>query len=96
MTDSAVNPAHQAAADLFAAAARHPVTGAGTRLACLAAEAALEVPGRPPARGRSDANPDKLISTALRVLGALPPADFDDPRVVAAARHGRRALRDQA
>jgi hypothetical protein len=82
------------AATLFAAAARHPRTGAGTGLQCLAAQAALEVSGRPVRVIGESLDPDTMILHALRVLGSLSPQDFDDPRVLAAARHGRRALRE--
>ena len=86
-------PAHQAAADLLAAAARHPAACIETRLACLAAEASLGVPGRPLTARHDSVAPDELISKALRSLGELPLADFDDPRVLAACRHARNAMR---
>ncbi|WP_235564968.1 hypothetical protein [Modestobacter sp. Leaf380] len=39
------------------------------------------------------AEPDELITQALRILGELDAAEFAEPEVLAAARHGRRALR---
>lgn len=96
MTDTAqLHAARQGAADLFAAAARRGDIPTDSRLHCLAAEQALGITGRPLPSRLDAVRTDEVIIRALRVLGALAPDDFDDPAVLAAARHGRHALRAQ-
>jgi hypothetical protein len=89
-----VEMARQLAADLFAEAGRRFDLPHLTRLECLAAEQALQVPGV--ARlGMVNVPSEELIQSALRTLAQVPSADFRDPRIRAAARHGRQALRSQ-
>jgi hypothetical protein len=82
------------AAALFAAAARHAQATTTVQLHCLAASTALRVPTRPVPAGTDADGPDQLITRALRILGQLDTDDFAHPDVLAAARHGRRALRE--
>ncbi len=88
-----LDTARQAAADLFAAAARRDDIPTAGRLACLAAEQSLACTGRPLTSEADIVATDELIIRALRILGELSPDDFDDPAIAAAARHGRQALR---
>jgi hypothetical protein len=86
-------PVRQVAAELFAAAARRRDLSTAGRLDCLAAQNALAVASTPvPTRFDALAT-DELIIHALHALAALTPREFADPSVIAAARHGRRALR---
>lgn len=85
--------ARQRAAVLFAAAARNETAGPTAQLHCLAAVEALQTATGPIAAPLVAADPDRLITEALQLLGGLEPADFADPDVLTAARHGRRALR---
>lgn len=82
------------AAALFAAAARNERAGTAAQLHCLAASSALGVPDGPIPATADAHEPDHLITQALRILGELEPEDFAHPDVLAAARHGRRALRE--
>lgn len=82
------------AATLFTAAARNEHAGPAAQLLCLAAAAALDVPLEPVPASTDAIDPDRLIEQALHILGELPVADFGHPDVLAAARHGRRALRE--
>ncbi|CCH89131.1 protein of unknown function [Modestobacter italicus] len=100
---SADNPAshgHEAtdaraeAAALFAAVARHEQAPTTMQLHCLAAATALRAPTRPVAPTIRGSEPDRLVTQALRILGQLDVDDFARPDVLAAARHGRRALRE--
>jgi hypothetical protein len=85
----------QSAADLFAEAGRRMDLPPRTRLECLAAEQALHTQGRAlDARAAALGSVD-LTSRALRTLGELPLAEFRDPSILKAARHGRQALRGQ-
>lgn len=93
--DAPVSPqagARILAAALFAAAARHPAAGRTQQLRCLAACAALRCPTSPVPPLDDSPGPDALITQALRTLGELDPSAFAHPDVLAAARHGRRAL----
>ena len=81
------------AAALFAAASRNDQAGQATQLHCLAAATALRGPSGPVPATTDGHDPDQLITRALRILGELEPEDFAHPDVLAAARHGRRALR---
>jgi hypothetical protein len=90
---TALDTARQQAASLFAAAARHPRAGDRTRLACLAAETALDTATQPLSIDPATATVDPLITKALQTLGTLEPGDFADPRILTAARHGQAALR---
>lgn len=88
--------AHEAratAAALFAAAARRRELDVGDRLSCLQAEQALDVAAVPLPDHFAILAPDELITTALRLLGELPFAEFGTAPVLTAARYGRRALR---
>ena len=80
------------AAALFAAAARHPDAGVTQQLRCLAACTALRCPTAPVPPLDDGPGPDELITQALHTLGELDHAAFAHPDVLAAARHGRRAL----
>ena len=80
------------AAALFAAAARHPDAGVTQQLRCLTACTALRCPTAPVPPLHDGPGPDDLIAQALRTLGELDHAAFAHPDVLAAARHGRRAL----
>ena len=82
------------AAGLFAAAARNELAGTAAQLHCLAAASALRVPSGPVPAITDVRDPDQLITQALHILGELEPEDFAHPDVLAAARHGRRALRE--
>ena len=82
------------AAALFAAAARHDQATTTVQLHCLAASTALSAPTRPVPAALDAGRPDQLITQALRILGRLNTDDFAHPDVLAAARHGRRALRE--
>ena len=93
MPDTSALQARQDAADLLAAAARHPQINSASSLECLLAGAALGVPGHPIGTDAMRATSwDQLITAALRTLGALPEPDFDDPAVLLAQRHAQRAL----
>ncbi|KQS54510.1 hypothetical protein ASG36_20620 [Geodermatophilus sp. Leaf369] len=85
--------AREHAAALFAAAARSDRAGSATQLHCLAAWSALDVPSMLVPGLTDGAEPDELITHALRILGELDAAEFAEPEVLVAARHGRRALR---
>jgi hypothetical protein len=80
------------AAALFATAGRHRFAGRSAALHSLAAYAALGIDTGPVPPVPDHPGPDVLITRALRALGELDAADFDQPSVVRAARHGRRAL----
>src|SRR4051812_15451129 len=82
------------AATLFAAAARHDQATTTAQVHCLAASTALRAATRPVPATLDGTDPEQLITTALRILGQLSPDDFAQPDVLAAARHGRRALRE--
>jgi hypothetical protein len=82
------------AAALFAAVARHEQAPTTMQLHCLAAATALRAPTRPAPPTIRGSEPDRLITQALRILGRLDADDFAHPDVLAAARHGRRALRE--
>jgi len=82
------------AAALFAAAARNERAGTAAQLHCLAASSALGVASGPVPVTTDAHDPDQLITQALRILGELELEDFAHPDVLAAARHGRRALRE--
>jgi hypothetical protein len=82
------------AAALFAAAARHDKATTTVQLHCLAASTALRAPTRPVPATFDAGGPDQLVTQALRILGQLDTDDFAHPDVLAAARHGRRALRE--
>jgi hypothetical protein len=82
------------AAELFAAAARDEKAGMTAQLHCLAALTALHAPSGPVPATTNASNPEQLIRQALRILGRLDADDFAHPDVLAAARHGRRALRE--
>lgn len=81
------------AAALFAAAARSDRAASSTQLHCLAAWSALDVTSMVVPGLTGEAEPDELVTQALRILGELDTSDFAHPDVLAAARHGRRALR---
>ena len=84
----------QQAADSFAAAARRHELTALNQLECLRAEASLGVTGRlRPLTDDAQQDADTLIRHGLQMLGTLPLTAMSDPRIVAAARHGQRALR---
>ena len=91
-SDPTTARAHAAA--LFAAAARDDDAGTAAQLHCLAAATALGAPDSPVPAAADARHPDQLITQALHVLGELEPEDFAHPDVLAAARHGRRALRE--
>jgi hypothetical protein len=82
------------AAALFAAVARHEQAPTSMQLHCLAAASALRAPTRPVPPTIRGSEPDRLITQALRILGRLDVDDFAHPDVLAATRHGRRALRE--
>lgn len=81
------------AAALFAAVARHEQATTTMQLHCLAAATALRAPTRPVPPAIRGSEPGHLITQALRILGRLDVDDFAHPDVLAAAGHGRRALR---
>lgn len=89
-----LSTARTQAAALFAAAARNEKAGPAAQLHCLAAVAALRVATGPVPATVDATDPDRLIEQALRILGNLATDDFARPDVLAAARHGRRALRE--
>jgi hypothetical protein len=89
----ALETARQRAASLFAAAARHPHAADRASLACLAAETALDTATQPLDIDPATETVDALITTALQTLGTLEPADFADPRILTAVKHGQAALR---
>jgi hypothetical protein len=91
---SPAETARSTAADLFAEAGRRLDLPALTRLECLAAERALQV-ASVPRPDMADLPSEELIHSALRTLGQVPFADFCDPRIRDAARHGRQALRER-
>ncbi|WP_138757685.1 hypothetical protein [Modestobacter altitudinis] len=82
------------AAALFAAAARNEQAGTTAQLHCLAALTALRVPSGPVPATADASDPEQLVTQALRILGRLDADNFAHPDVLAAARHGRRALRE--
>jgi len=81
------------AAALFAAAGRNEKAGPTAQLHCLTAATTLLAPSGPVPATADNADPDRLIEQALRILGNLPAHDFAQPDVLAAAQHGHRALR---
>jgi hypothetical protein len=91
---SDVLAARAEAAALFAAAARNEKARPAAQLHCLTAATALGPPSGPVPATADSADPDRLIEQALRILGNLPAQDFAHPDVLAAARHGHRALRE--
>lgn len=80
------------AAVLFATAGRHRLVGRSAALHSLAACTALGIDTGPVPPVPDLPTPDVLITRALRALGELDADDFDQPAIVEAARHGRRAL----
>ncbi|MCZ2849802.1 hypothetical protein [Modestobacter sp. VKM Ac-2978] len=92
--DADLLAARSEAAALFAAASRNDQAGPSAQLHCLAAATALRAPSGPVPATTDAHDPDQLITRALRILGELEPEDFAHPDVLAAARHGRRALRE--
>lgn len=91
--DADLLAARSEASALFAAAARNDQAGVTAQLHCLAAATALRAPSGPVPATAHAADPDRLVEQALHILGELEPEDFAHPDVLAAARHGRRALR---
>lgn len=92
MSDLTLLQARQRAADLLAAAARHPRITAGAALQCLLAEDALGVPGRAIGAELTADMWGDLVTAALQMLARLPETDFDDPAVQAATRHAQHAM----
>lgn len=82
------------AAELFAAAARNEKAGTTAQLHCIAALTALRAPSGPVPAAADASDPEQLVTQALHILGRLDADDFAHPDVLAAVRHGRRALRE--
>lgn len=80
------------AAVLFATAGRHRLASRSAALHSLAACAALAVDTGPVPPVPDHPTPDVLITRALRALGEVDADEFDQPAIIEAARHGRRAL----
>jgi hypothetical protein len=95
MNAPTVANACRSAADLFPAAGRRMDLPPRTGLECLAAEQALQTHGRALDARAAALGSEALISRALRTFGELPLAEFRDPSILKAARHGRQALRGQ-
>ena len=94
-TSSHVDGACQSAADLFSEAGRRLDLPPIARLECLAAEQALQTTGHDLDAHTAALGSENLIHAALDTLSRLSLAEFRDPRIRRAARHGRQALREQ-
>jgi hypothetical protein len=81
-----------AAAHLLRHVATHEHAGAGARLHCLSAADLLD-PTTGPLDASTLADPGRLVRDALRLLAALPAAEFT-AQIAAATVHARRALRE--
>lgn len=93
---AASEAARTEAATLFAAVAKDESVNSATRLDCIAAQLALRAAIRPVPPSARHLSADTLISRALHILAGLPTEQFADARVRTAARHGRRALREES